>query len=81
MFAGSQDTILKKTLGLLDGILLSVINECALAMENAKDALEKNAVMAEAAERRCGRIFAGRFRAVLRTPHASISVMQICARQ
>ena len=64
----------KETLDTFEySILLSVINECALAMENAKNALEKekNAVMAKNEQLR-----ADLLRAIshdLRTPLCSIS--------
>ena len=59
-------------------ILLSVINECALAMENARNAIEKekNAVLAKNEQLR-----ADLLRAIshdLRTPSAPFPAMQIC---
>lgn len=69
----------KETLDTFEySILLSVINECALAMENAKNALEKekNAVMAKMNS--CGQIFFGRFRMIFVRRFAPFPVMQIC---
>ncbi len=59
-------------------ILLSVINECALAMENAQNAIEKekNAVMPKMNS--CGQIFFGRFPMIFGRRFAPFPAMQIC---